>query len=144
MLHSVILYNLLQDSTQGKRIYQKSLFFAQPVCRLPRSVVFVLRTCSLCGLPWDHSIMELWDTLFWRPLWKFTVVWQLYFVLYCKLALKLCFLKMAMCRILEMQAFVDRRCHTELASHLCLQMHSVLWAGQLMEWQRLLLWLNNN
>lgn len=52
MLHSVILYNLLQDSTLGKKIYQKSLFFAQPVCRLPRSAVFVLRTCSLCGLPW--------------------------------------------------------------------------------------------
>lgn len=47
-------------------------------------------------------------------------------------------------RILEMQAFDDMRCHNELESHLCLQMHSVLWEGQLMEWQRLLLCLNNN
>lgn len=100
--------------------------------------------CSLRGLPWDHCVIQLWDTLLWRPLWKFKVLWQLCFVLHCKLALKLCFLKMPMRRILEMRAFDDMRCHNELESHLCLQMHLVLWEGQLMEWQRLLLCLNNN
>lgn len=100
--------------------------------------------CSLRGLPWDHCVIELWDTLLWRPLWKFKVLWQLCFILHCKLALKLCFLKMPMHRILEMRAFDDMRCHNELESHLCLQVHSVLWEGQLMEWQRLLLCLNNN
>lgn len=47
----------------------------------------------------------------------FKVLWQLYFVLHCKLALKLRFLKMPICRTLEMQAFNDMRCHTELVSH---------------------------
>lgn len=131
---------------KARRFIRGIFFFAQPVCRLPRSAVFILRACSLRGLPWDHYVMELWDTLLWRPLWKFKVLWQLHFVLHCKLALKPCFLKTPMCRILEMQAFDDLRCPTELASHLCLQMHSVLWEGQLMAegQQRLLLWLSNN
>lgn len=108
----MIFNNLFKNFIQGKKIYQKTLFFSQTVYGLPNSVAFVLSSIflfSFCALPSDYYVTELWDTLLRWPLWKVKVFWLLYFVLHCKLSLKLCFLKMPMSRVLEMQVFGDMR-----------------------------------